>query len=160
MKLYFLRHGVAVEPEEWDGAEVDRPLSAAGEAALAGAVLLLRAAGISPEALLTSPLVRARRTAAIVAEGLGLTARVEVAPLLAPGFDTGRLTEVLKPRSGVESLLLVGHEPDLGETVGELIGGSRVEMKKGALACVVLKDPKELRGYLAWLVPPRFQPHS
>jgi phosphohistidine phosphatase len=51
--------------------------------------------------------------------------------------------------------MLVGHEPDFGETVSQLTGGSRVIMKKGGLAAVELDSPDSVQGSLLWLIPPK-----
>jgi phosphohistidine phosphatase SixA len=52
-------------------------------------------------------------------------------------------------------LMLVGHEPDFSETIGRVMGGGRLTMKKGALACIQVEDPASLKGTLVWLIPPR-----
>ena len=51
--------------------------------------------------------------------------------------------------------MLVGHEPDFSETIGHLIGGGRLDLKKGALALVELEDRASTAGRLLWLIPPR-----
>jgi phosphohistidine phosphatase SixA len=48
----------------------------------------------------------------------------------------------------------VGHEPDLSLTIAELIGGGRVDMKKGGLARVDVRGPGLDGGVLAWLLTP------
>jgi phosphohistidine phosphatase SixA len=51
--------------------------------------------------------------------------------------------------------MLVGHEPNMSETVGEIVGGARVDLKKGGLALVELNDYDDLAGDLVWLLPPK-----
>ncbi len=51
--------------------------------------------------------------------------------------------------------MIVGHEPDLGQAICNLIGAERLRMKKGAVALVDVPDPREARGELQWLAPPR-----
>jgi phosphohistidine phosphatase SixA len=48
---------------------------------------------------------------------------------------------------------LVGHEPTFSLTIAELIGGGRVQMKKGALARVDVN--RNLQGELVWLLQPK-----
>ncbi len=154
MKTYFLRHGIAVEEADWKGEEADRPLSAEGEALMEREALAIASLGIGPDLILTSPLARAAQTARIVARALGIEDRICLEPRLGPGFDLARLAAILKERKTLGSILLVGHEPGLSTTIGELIGGARVSCKKGSLACVKLKDPGQARGELFWLLPP------
>ena len=51
--------------------------------------------------------------------------------------------------------MLVGHEPSMSMTVGELIGGGDVDFKKGALACVEMTRESPLAGRLLWLASPK-----
>jgi phosphohistidine phosphatase len=88
-----------------------------------------------------------------VAERLGLEVRVE--PSLAPGFDAKKLRTLLRRFASAPALLLVGHEPDLGDTLGELVGGTRVALKKGGLARVDLASVARPAGTLVWLLPPK-----
>lgn len=154
MKIFFLRHGVAVEAADWDGAEADRPLTPDGEAAVRREAAAIAAAGFGIAAVVSSPYARAARTAELVAEALGLPVRLD--PRLAPGFGAKRLPAVLGDLPEDAPVLLVGHEPDFSAAIGELIGGGNVEMKKGSLACVKLRDPADRRGELAALLPPAF----
>lgn len=104
--------------------------------------------GLSFDRIVASPLVRARETAAIVAEVLGGPA-VEESETLAPGAspETSRGLLVGAP----PSLLLVGHEPHLSTFIGYLTGGA-VRMKKGSLAKV---SPDPQGGTLCWLLTSR-----
>lgn len=74
---------------------------------------------------------------------------------LAGGFDLRGLGAILQERADVESLMLVGHEPDMSAVIGHAIGDGRVELKKGAVACVEFSDPASPRGELLWLAPPK-----
>ena len=105
--------------------------------------------------ILSSPLLRALKTAEIVAESLGLQDSLLTDKRLSPGFDLPALREILADHAEVGALLLVGHEPDFSETIAACIGGGRVECKKGGLARVDITDPLKPRGSLLWLLPPR-----
>jgi phosphohistidine phosphatase len=153
MRLYFLRHGLA-DRAAWEGGDFERPLTKEGEKRMAREAETMAELGLAPSAILTSPLVRARGTAEIVARRLGLMDRLVVEERLAPGFNISQLARILKSRSDAAALLLVGHEPDFSETIGRVMGGGSVVFKKGALARVDLYDVATPRGQLVWLIPP------
>lgn len=107
------------------------------------------------ERLLTSPLLRARQTAEIVARGLSIPDMPSVDQRLSPGFGVKELAGILRDHGNLRVLMLVGHEPDFSTLISACIGGGSVEVKKGSLARVDIDSPASLRGRLAWLVPPR-----
>jgi phosphohistidine phosphatase len=153
VRLYLLRHGLADWPD-WDPARDDeRPLTREGIAKLRAEGRALERLDLRLDAILSSPLARARETAAIVAERLGLEPILE--PALAPGFDAKKLRLLLQRHAKADALLLVGHEPDLSGTIAELAGGARVALKKGGLARLDLASLQPPAGTLAWLVPPK-----
>ena len=155
MNLFFLRHGIAGDRADWKGDDSLRPLTSKGRSQLVLTAKVMASLGIEFDAVLTSPLVRARETAEIVAARLGATHRLREEPRLEPGFDVTRLSDVLAGRGRDRTLLLVGHEPDFSQMIGHLTGGGRLVMKKGGLARVDLEDPASLRGTLVWLLPPK-----
>src|SRR5262245_40574255 len=113
MKLYLLRHGIAAERGTGQHAsDADRPLTAKGRRKLRRAAAAIRAMELSFDAILSSPLVRARQTAELVAKALHCRHRLELTDLLAPGADAAGLVRRLKQLKP-QSVLLVGHEPDL-----------------------------------------------
>ena len=123
--IYFLRHGDAEDLSEDDAACA---LTAKGvrQAAAAGEALVVRGAEI--EACLTSPKLRAERTAVLTCQALGI--ELERAPELRGGpFDSFSLV------AGRGGVLLVGHEPDFSSEVARLTG-ARVKLRKGGLAIV------------------------
>ena len=139
MRLYVMRHGRAASRADWTAPDAERPLTDEGRERSRAAARGLKALGVEPAAVVTSPYERARETAAIVATELG--APLEQEPALEPGADLDALAAVLAAHADDAELLIVGHEPDLSTLVGELIGGKRgagVELKKGACACVNL----------------------
>ncbi len=152
MRLYFLRHGPAVSRTQWDQPDEERPLTDDGRAVVKASARLLARTQIAVDAILTSPLVRARQTAEIAAAELGAGAPVD-ADGLAPGFDRKRLKALLAEHHGAQALLLVGHEPDFSGTIRELTGGA-VVCKKGGIARVDI-DEETVHGELVMLVPPR-----
>src|SRR5512140_3608466 len=93
-KLYFLRHGVAYEREEWqsDNDEL-RPLTDKGISAMKLEAKYLKQIGFKLDCLITSPLVRARDTAKFIAETFDLP--VSESELLKPGFNVEGLSKLL-----------------------------------------------------------------
>jgi phosphohistidine phosphatase len=159
MELYFLRHGKAVDPGSIGaGDDFSRPLTGPGFDEMEAEAEAFERLKLKLDLILSSPLVRAKQTAEIVAKRLGLKKRLIVAEPLASGCDLERLRHLLAQHSGSERILLVGHEPDFSSMVGELIGGgaASVEIKKASLAA--LKTNRSVRpgsGTLRWLLPPR-----
>ena len=151
MELYFLRHGQAGERREWGGPDEERPLTEAGKTQTARATAGLVRLGLKPDLILTSPLIRARQTAEIAAQELGIGGRVTPDDRLGPGFDLKGLSQIVSRHNGHEKLLFVGHEPDFSDVVGRLIGGAQVVMKKGSVAAVEITGLQPLRGKLLWL---------
>jgi phosphohistidine phosphatase len=155
MILYFLRHELAGDRTDWTGDDRKRPLTTEGKERLARSARTLAALNLGLEAILTSPLTRARQTAEIAADGLGLKDSLSEDGRLGPGFGVESVSEILKEYPKAKALLLVGHEPDFSETVSALTGGSEIVFKKGGLARVDLDDVSSLHGSLVWLIPPK-----
>lgn len=153
MKVYFLRHGLAGDPQQWQSDDFDRPLTDEGRERMAREAKAMAKLDLAPDAIITSPLVRAKQTAEIVAD------RLKMRPVederLEPGFDTERLRQILQDHAKADAIMVVGHEPDFSGTIGRLVGGAKIDLKKGGLACVDLPDPSSLNGELVWLVPPK-----
>jgi len=144
MMLYVLRHGVAEEvgPEGTDGS---RRLTPAGRRKLQAGACGMRALGVAFDAILTSPLVRAVETAAIVAEALGnRPARRELAAL-EPGVPPVETVRALRAFARHEHVAIVGHEPGLSRLIALLLTGSpdgvKLVLKKGGLVVLQVQDP-------------------
>jgi phosphohistidine phosphatase len=110
---------------------------------------------LEPEHIISSPLTRAKETAEILADRLDMRDRVVHDDRLADSFDVKRLSDVLKEYDDADCLMLVGHEPSFSQVIGELTGGTRVDLKKGGLARIDLADASSLSGDLVWLIPPK-----
>lgn len=154
MRLYFLRHGKAESRSSWSGDDGLRPLTADGEATMRREAVAMKRLGVRLALILTSPLVRARRTADIVAETLGMSDAVVEDERLAHGFDAASLATIVADHCPEGAVMLVGHEPEFSAVVSELIGGGAVVFKKGGLARVDVADVSLRGGELAWLLTP------
>lgn len=155
MQCYFLRHGPAGYAAKWSGADFDRPLTQDGIKRIAREAKTIAALEVAPDAIITSPLVRARQTAEIVADELRLRDKLQQDDRVGLGFSAARLADILRDHPIAQSMMLVGHEPSMSLTIGELIGGGDVDFKKGALACVEISRDAPLAGRLLWLAPPK-----
>jgi phosphohistidine phosphatase len=155
VKLYFLRHGVAQEPEDWTGPDEDRPLTKEGISRMKREADAIERLELEIQAILCSPLLRARTTAEVVARRLHLEGALASDDRLADRFSFERLREIVTDLANLDSLMLVGHEPAMSAVLGRLIGNASVEMKKGALAAVTINDATCTQAQLTMLLPPR-----
>jgi phosphohistidine phosphatase len=107
--------------------------------------------------VLTSPLVRARQTAEIVAGGLAPRPSLVNIDSLAPDAGYAALLADLEKHARKPRIALVGHEPDIGELAGRLIGSRRsIEFKKGAICRIDVDDiPPSGPGQLRWFITPK-----
>lgn len=154
MRLYFLRHGIA-EDRAASGQDFDRTLTDEGRKRMVREAKTMAELGLEIDRIITSPLLRAKQTATIVAEGLKLRDRLVVDERLADEFDPSRLARILEEHPDADSVMLVGHEPGMSRTIGELIGGARLDVKKGSLACVEVAGASLRGAELRWLIPPK-----
>jgi phosphohistidine phosphatase len=154
LQVYFLRHGKAQSRAAWQGGDDLRPLTEAGEQAVRRSARGMRSMGVVPDVIVTSPLARAKRTAEIVAEELGLLDRLREDKRLGHGFGVGALLKIIGREADAAAIMVVGHEPEFSATVAALIGGGRVELKKGALALVNAEGTDLGDCVLAWLLTP------
>jgi phosphohistidine phosphatase len=154
MKCYFLRHGIAVEAEDWTGDDFDRPLTREGRTRLEREAKAIEELSLGLDCIATSPLLRAKETAEIVADRLGLRGKFSEDPRLAGGFNNDRLTAILTAHAEASSIMLVGHEPSMSATIGRAIGAATIELKKAALAGVEFDHPAS-SGRLFCLIPPK-----
>ena len=121
----------------------------------------LRRLGVSFDAVLTSSFVRARQTAEIVAESLGLEDRLEEISELTPESSVDQLISGLIRFQDKKHLLLVGHNPLLGHAASFLIAGKKeirleIELKKGGLCRIEIDGlPPDTQGTLHWFLTPK-----
>src|SRR5262245_43457788 len=156
MRLLIIRHAVAVPRGTPDIEDDARPLTPKGRKRFREAARGLAAVIQRPDALLSSPLPRARDTAALAAKAWG---KVEVtdAPVLAGGTFAARAA-ALAPYGPEDTVALVGHEPDLSELLARLLGtahADRVAFRKGGAALLEVPGPLQEGGSLVWFLAPR-----
>jgi phosphohistidine phosphatase len=153
IELYLLRHADAGDPHTWTGPDDERPLSAKGRQQAERLGRHLKAAGFAPDAIVTSPKIRAADTARLVADPLD--SDVTTDPRLGSGFDMTTLEAILDAAGSPRKAVFVGHDPDFSEILAELVGAPSIPMKKGAIARIDVELPIEPgEGVLRWLIPP------
>jgi phosphohistidine phosphatase len=160
MNLFILRHGLAVEHGAPGFAkDADRPLTPKGERKLGRIADAMESLELSFDLILSSPYTRARQTAEIIADALGLRKKLELTDELTPGGSFSKLIDLVTHHKATENVLLVGHEPFLSELISTLAASDsslRVTMKKGGLCKLSTDNLKPGRcATLEWLLTPK-----
>jgi phosphohistidine phosphatase len=156
VRLLLIRHATAVPSGTPGIPDDERKLTARGEKRFRKAARGLARLVKRPDAILTSPLPRARRTAAIAAAAWG---RIEPRP--EPALAAGRFEAWAALLSGYAPgacVALVGHEPHLSKLLARLLGAGqpdRLAFKKGGVAIVELADPASEAGQLVAFLTPK-----
>ena len=158
MDLYLIRHAHALAlGERGVTSDDDRPLSEKGEAQAVALAKSLHQRGVHFDKLCSSPLLRARQTAAIlVREWKRADLEIEILDSLIPEGKPRKIGKALLKVSGAK-VALVGHMPSMGLLASWLIGDKSInlEMAKAGAALVTCGDlPSKGLGSLRWLVTP------
>ena len=130
VQLVIVRHAEAAsgEPDEL------RPLTPAGREAARALGQRLADEGLEPDAVLTSPLLRARETALELARPAGL--EPEPDERLAPGATAEAVRAAAEQRG--ETVIVVGHQPDCSRIAAALIGGEEPAFPPGGMLAIEL----------------------
>ncbi len=140
MKLYIVRHAIAVPRGTLGIRDDERVLTEKGRAKMRQNAIGLRTLNYLPELILSSPLPRAHQTADILLEVFGEEIELKITEALAPAGERGELyREIRRYEKKLKSMMIVGHQPSLGEIAGEIAFGSPecyVNFKKGG-ACAI-----------------------
>lgn len=134
MDLAILRHGRAGDRLEWAGDDRERPLTADGVARTEAVLRRLRILRreLRPDAIWTSPWTRAHQTAELAGRVWGL--EPEIRTWLAGDTTGPELVAQQLEADAPPALMLVGHEPNLSELIGHLVGGPPQPLKKAGVA--------------------------
>ena len=161
MKILILRHGIAVVRDDLDvKSDSERQLTSKGKRQLRQAAAAMKQMGLRCDLILSSPYVRAKQTAEIVAASLNQQKRLKLSNALAPdGSPKDLIRELNEFKPAPESILLVGHEPYFSRLVSLLTTGGlefQMDFKKSGLC--KLETAKLSYGQcatLAWLLAPK-----
>ena len=152
-EVVFFRHGIA----DASTPDRDRALTEEGVRKTWASAEGLKKMGVAFDRILTSPWTRAVQTATILSEVLAMAAP-EVLPELAGDHTAQELLVALRSHQG-KNLILVGHQPLLGEAVAELLGSDgrcEVDLRKsGACSLEIDGFPSRKPAVLNWLATPK-----
>jgi phosphohistidine phosphatase len=156
-QLFLIRHGIAEERGDAWPDDAKRPLSEDGIERFQKSARGLARLDVWIDVVLTSPLVRARQTADIVASAFDPRPSIITIESLAPGGSYASLLADLEKHGRKTRIALVGHEPGIGELGARLIGSRHsFEFKKGAVCRIDVDEiPPVGPGDLRWFLTPK-----
>jgi phosphohistidine phosphatase len=159
-EFYIMRHGIAaLRAGTTVPDDAKRPLTPEGKQKMSSIASGLVNVGLDVDWIVSSPLVRAVETAEIVKEALSSNPALESCDALRPGGSGEALIAFLAKRRDWRRVLVVGHEPDLGELAARLIGAGRnanMPFKKGGCCLISFPVfPPKAPGRLMWWLTPR-----
>lgn len=162
MNIYIIRHAIAVEPGT-PGYEDDslRPLTSKGSEKMTNIARGLKSLGVRFDLVLSSPYTRALQTARILLKAMKMDKeQLVITEHLAPmGFPEQVIGEINENYSHLDSIAIVGHEPNLSALISLLAVGDAqlaVNMRKGGVCCLNAENLlHERRATLEWLMMPK-----
>jgi len=159
VELILIRHAKAESRDAASWPDDDlRPLTAEGRAEQRAATRAMKKMGIKFGFLVSSPLLRARETADIVAKGYRWPEPPQIAEELGHGYSPGAVVKLLAKFPPDAAVALVGHEPDLSDLTAALAtkdGKLSIAVKKSGVVGIEFEGPaEEGRGTLLYHLKP------
>lgn len=159
MELYILRHAIAGDRESFYGPDSERPLMKEGVRKMKRIAKELRKLDLKFDVILSSPFLRAKRTAEIMAEEFHHKDNLKFSSHLKVGGDPAALIhEINTGYKKFDRILLVGHEPYLSGLISMLVSGktdTSITMKKGGICKLSVESLRYERcATLEWLMAP------
>ena len=156
MILYFLRHANAGQRVVNPKKDEKRALDKEGIEQCGYVGRALAALDVQVDAIISSPLKRAAQTASLVGNELGYEGKLLFEDALRPAASFADFRQLLEKYARYESLMVVGHNPNLSEFVGRSVSEAgceaSIELKKGAVAKVeMLRNSAALQ----WCLTPK-----
>lgn len=147
MEIILIRHAKAEarDANSWPDDD-QRPLTAEGRAEQRAAARAMKKMGVKFDFLLTSPLLRARETAEIIAKGCRWAEPPQVVEEMGHGYAVGAVVKLLAKFPPNAVVAMVGHEPDLSDLTGALTtkdGRLNIAMKKSGVVGIEFDGPAE-----------------
>jgi phosphohistidine phosphatase len=148
MNLFILRHASAGSPRANPLLDLKRPIDKDGKTQCLQLAHVLNALNLNFDLVVSSPLKRAQQTAQLVATETGYEQKLVISNALAPAATFAQFQRLLRESSTSENVLVVGHNPNLTQFLGQLLGVGanadttgtpRVRLRKGSLARVNLQ---------------------
>jgi phosphohistidine phosphatase len=157
MILYLMRHGIA-EDSSLLGSDADRKLTQRGTLRTAMVAKGLHRIGIRFDRIISSPYVRAKQTAEIMARITGYEGDIMFDDRLVPFARFEDVNDLIQENNDAESLLFTGHEPSMGLMISGLSadGQLSMEVKKASVTAVQIdRFRPRAAGSLLWSIPPK-----
>lgn len=157
MILYLMRHGIAEDSSPL-GSDADRRLTQRGTLRVAMVAKGLHRIGLQFDRIISSPYVRARQTAEIVARVAGYDHEILFDKRLVPFARFEDVSDMIQENSDAGSMLFAGHEPSMGLMISGLVAEDRlsIEVKKAAVTAVQIERFRpRAAGTLLWSIPPK-----
>ncbi|MFT3890836.1 MAG: phosphohistidine phosphatase SixA [Anaerolineales bacterium] len=160
MKLYLIRHSNAIDPGTPDYEDdSQRPLTEKGRDKMYKIASALKELGVKPDLIVSSPYIRARQTADILAKVLKYKPELTISETLIPMGNADDIVGEINEKYSVDELVLIGHEPSLSGLIGTLVAGNPeidVNLKNGGVCCLSADDlHTDRKAVLEWLLPPK-----
>ena len=156
MLLYFFRHASAGKTILNPKKDERRPLDEEGILQVRYVGRLLANLDVQVDQIISSPLKRARQTAALAANELAFEGAVQIDDALRPEADFEQFRTMLARYKKYDAVMVVGHNPSFTEFLSKSVSSSggfaHIDFKKGAGARVELNGST---GTLDWLVTPK-----
>lgn len=162
MILYVMRHADAGKFRGNPLLDSKRAITKEGKEQCMLMARALNALKVHPDVIVSSPLKRAAQSAQFVGTELGYDAKVEISQALSPGASFLEFQAMLAAYTGRDSVLVVGHNPNIYRFLGQLIAGTAgpaIRMRKASVACVDMEhhpprmqwllDVRTVRGFYA-----------
>ena len=160
MKIYLIRHSNAVDPGT-SGYEDDslRPLTEKGRDKMNKIASALKRLEVKPNLIVSSPYVRARQTAEILAKVLKYKQELTFSDALVPMGNADNIIGEISEKYNVDELMFVGHEPCFSTLIGTLTAGDpdlAFNLKNGGVCCLSADNLlTERKAVLEWLLTPK-----
>ena len=159
MKLYIVRHGIAIGREDPKcPPDPERYLTEEGLEKTKQVAKGVAALGVTGDLFLTSPYVRAAQTAEIFASALEYAKqKIRRTDLLLPGAEPSQFFRELAKEKQASAVFLFGHAPQLDDVIATALGSKKhlTGLKKAGVALIELKRVSPPIGLLAWLATPK-----
>src|SRR5262245_24450564 len=138
MFIYFLRHASAGQPLSNSKKDEKRGLDKDGIQQCGYIGRALAGLGVQVDVIISSPLKRSTQTAALVGNEMGHEGKLVLENALRPEALYSDFQKLLAKYARQESIMLVGHNPNMGEFLGRVISDSAceamIDLKKGGVA--------------------------
>src|SRR6266849_3834815 len=127
MIIYLLRHASAGERMSNPKKDEKRPLDKTGIEQCGYVGRALTALDVQVDVIFSSPLKRATQTASLVGNEMGYEGKLQIEPALRPEATFADFRRLLEKYARQESVMVVGHNPNLSQFLGTIIGESGCE---------------------------------